>query len=172
MLMNPDHKDEVFHANGSQHIFGAPIKIFTIGFRGKTAEQFFGLLSTSGVKRVIDVRLNNTSQLAGFTKKRDLEYFLRRICGIEYLHIKELAPSAGLLASYRKKTISWDQYEREFKSLLERRRVEQHFDPALLADSCLLCAEETPEKCHRRLVAEYFESHWRQRLGPIKIIHL
>ena len=71
------------------------MRLFTIGFTKKSAEGFFTNLSKAGVKRVIDIRLNNMSQLAGFTKRDDLRYFLRTICNIDYIHLPELAPNKG-----------------------------------------------------------------------------
>jgi hypothetical protein len=106
------------------------MKIFTIGFTKKSAETFFTRLKEAGVRRLVDVRLNNVSQLAGFTKRDDLEYFTRAICGIEYVHVPELAPTAGILAAYRKqKNGDWQAYEREFLDLMRSRRVEDTAHP-------------------------------------------
>lgn len=142
--------------------------IYTIGFTKKSAEQFFGLLERAGVRRVIDVRLRNNSQLAGFAKKEDLAYLLRRLAGIEYVHELLLAPTPEILDGYRKRRLSWDVYEERFLELMKTRQVEQRLSPEVLADACLLCSEARPERCHRRLVAEYLQSHWR----GLEIIHL
>jgi uncharacterized protein (DUF488 family) len=145
------------------------MKIFTIGFTKKSAEAFFTRLQDAGVRRLIDVRLNNVSQLAGFTKKEDLKYFTRAICGIEYLHLPELAPTAEILDPYKKqKNGDWQLYERQFLELMRSRRVEETIPPELLDRGCLLCSEETPDHCHRRLVVEYLSERW----GGIEVEHL
>ena len=142
--------------------------IYTIGFTKKSAELFFGLLERAGVRRVIDVRLRNNSQLAGFAKKEDLAYLLRRLAGIEYVHELLLAPTPEILDGYRKRRLPWDEYEKRFLELMKTRQVEQRLSPEMLADACLLCSEARPERCHRRLVAEYLQSHWR----GLEIVHL
>src|SRR5271157_6132758 len=135
--------------------------IFTIGFTRKSAETFFTRLKEARVRRSVDVRLNNVSQLAGFTKKGDLRYFTKAICGIEYVHLPELAPTADILDSYKKrKNADWQAYERRFVELMRSRRIDKIVPRELLADGCLLCSEETPEHCHRRLVAEYLREKW------------
>ncbi len=139
---------------------GARITIFTIGFAKKPAERFFTALQGAGVRRVVDIRLKNVSQLAGFTKKDDLAYFLRAIAGIEYEHLPLLAPTEEILAAYKKKAIDWAEYERRFLALLAERRVEEKLTPEALDRACLLCSEPSPRKCHRRLVAEHFKSVW------------
>ena len=142
--------------------------IFTIGFTKKSAETFFTRLKTPGVKRLVDVRLNNTSQLAGFTKKDDLRYFTKAICDIDYLHLPELAPTPEILDAYKKsRHADWRQYEREFLELMQSRRIE-NTPREILDGGCLLCSEQTPEHCHRRLVAEYLKEHW----GDVTIEHL
>jgi uncharacterized protein (DUF488 family) len=138
-----------------------PITVFTIGFTGKTAEEFFETLRKAGVRRLVDVRLNNVSQLAGFTKKRDLEYFLRSITGIAYAHEPSLAPTKDILDAYKSKRIDWCQYESQFKQLLHSRRPHEQLTPGELDRACLLCSEPTPEHCHRRLVAEYLKEQWK-----------
>ncbi|WP_066379349.1 MULTISPECIES: DUF488 family protein [unclassified Anabaena] len=145
------------------------VNLFTIGFTQKKAEQFFETLIKAGVKRVIDTRLNNASQLAGFTKKQDLEYFLRRIGGIEYIHILDLAPTKEILDEYKKKRINWATYEERFNQLITERQIEKKVSPHLLDEGCLLCSEAKPHNCHRRLVAEYLQ---RQLDTAIKIHHL
>lgn len=144
------------------------IKVFTIGFTKKTAEEFFTILKKAGVKRVIDIRLNNVSQLAGFAKREDLRYFLRAIDGIDYLHRPDLAPTQQLLDAFKNNKGSWLDYERDFLELLSARKAEMNITPELLHEGCLLCSEEKPLQCHRRLVAEYLRSKW----GKMEIIHL
>jgi len=144
------------------------ITLFTIGFTGKSAQEFFEILRGAGVRRLVDTRLNNVSQLAGFTKKRDLEYFLRAVADIDYAHELQLAPTKDILDSYKKKKIDWDQYERGFLQLMESRQPDKQFGPDELDRACLLCSEPTAEHCHRRLVAEYLKSHW----DGVEIQHL
>lgn len=144
------------------------IRLYTIGFTRKSAEAFFNALRRAGVRQVMDIRLNNVSQLAGFAKRDDLAFFLKAICGIEYVHRPDLAPTRDLLERYRKKTIGWDGYEREFTELMQERGIQTSVDPSALDKACLLCSEPTPERCHRRLVAEYL----RDRLGNISLCHL
>lgn len=136
------------------------MKLFTIGFTNKKAETFFEKLRNAGVKRVIDVRLNNVSQLAGFSKKEDLKFFLRAVAGIEYVHLAELAPTKELLDAYKKHKGDWSTYEREFLELMERRRIESSLAREIVDQGCLLCSEDKPHHCHRRLVAEYLQQHW------------
>ncbi|MFA5180997.1 MAG: DUF488 domain-containing protein [Syntrophales bacterium] len=145
-----------------------PIDLYTIGFTKKSAEGFFTMLIRVGVKRVIDIRLNNTSQLAGYTKKDDLAYFLRAIGGIDYLHRPDLAPSPEIFDAFKKNSGDWSVFERDFLALMAERKIEAHLDPALLHEACLLCSEEKPRNCHRRLVAEYLRERW----GAIDIHHL
>jgi len=144
------------------------LSLYTIGFTKKSAEQFFESLRKSKVKRVIDIRLNNISQLAGFTKKNDLKYFLKQICGIDYLHMPELAPTKSILDAYKKKGADWQLYERQFLALLAERGIEHKLPKETIDGACLLCSEEKPEKCHRRLVAEYLKEKW----GNLRITHL
>lgn len=136
------------------------ITLFTIGFTGKSAKEFFEKLRRAGVRRLVDTRLNNVSQLAGFTKKRDLEYFLHAIAEIDYVHDVQLAPTKDILDAYKKKRINWDEYERRFRQLMDTRHPDKRLSPHELNLSCLLCSEPTPEHCHRRLVAEYLRTHW------------
>lgn len=144
------------------------MKVHTIGFTKKSAAQFFETLRQSGAKRVVDVRLHNVSQLAGFAKKDDLEYFLRQICGMEYVHLPELAPTKAMLDAYRKEHHDWDTYQQEYLALLDERRIAQMPIKRAIASACLLCSEATPEHCHRRLAAEYLNRHW----GGVEIVHL
>lgn len=136
------------------------MKIFTIGFTKKNAEQFFALLDRPDLVRVVDIRLNNSSQLAGFTKSEDLRFFLRRIVGKDYVHMPDLAPSAAMLKTYRDDSGDWAGYERDFLALMTSRRVATTVPKNLIDGGCLLCSEATPEKCHRRLVAEHLASCW------------
>jgi uncharacterized protein (DUF488 family) len=140
---------------------GHAITIFTIGFAGHGAEEFFGKLQQAGVKTIFDVRLNNVSQLAGFAKRKDLEYFLRTICGIDYVHDTTLAPTKDILDDYKKKRIEWEEYEERFNRLLASRRIESHLTPDELDQGCLLCSEHEHQHCHRRLVTDYFREKWR-----------
>jgi uncharacterized protein (DUF488 family) len=118
-------------------------------------------LKNTGVKRLVDVRLNNVSQLAGFTKKEDLRYFTKAICNIDYVHLPELAPTAEILDPYKKaKNGDWQLYERQFAGLMRSRHIESTTSRELLDGGCLLCSEEKPHHCHRRLVAEYLKEHW------------
>jgi uncharacterized protein (DUF488 family) len=133
--------------------------LYTLGFTKKDAEQFFTLLLRADVRTVIDVRLNNVSQLAGFAKRNDLAFFLRKICDCTYLHLQELAPTKELLDSFKHSNISWAQYERSFNGLLATRHTERYIEELDLDHACLLCSEDTPEHCHRRLVAEYLARH-------------
>ncbi len=144
------------------------MRLFTIGFTKKSAESFFSLLSTSGAKRLVDVRLNNISQLAGFAKKDDLKYFLRAICGLDYAHLPELAPTQPMLDAYKKEKGDWAAYEVQFLDLMKSREIEKSLSKDVLSDSCLLCSEDKPKHCHRRLVAEYLRDKWKD----VEIIHL
>ncbi|MCE2698524.1 MAG: DUF488 domain-containing protein [Nostocales cyanobacterium LE14-WE4] len=144
------------------------VDLFTIGFTQKTAQKFFDTLVKSGVKRIIDTRLNNVSQLAGFAKRTDLEYFLRKIGNIEYIHILELAPTKDILDEYKKNKGEWSTYEQKFLHLIAEREIEKKVKPELLDGGCLLCSEAKPHYCHRRLVAEYLSTKW----GNVKICHL
>jgi uncharacterized protein (DUF488 family) len=144
------------------------VKVFTIGFTKSSAESFFERLRTSGAVRVVDVRLNNVSQLAGFAKKNDLKYFLRKICEIEYTHLPILAPTQEMLGRYRGKGGDWRVYEEEFLDLMRRREIYKAVPRETIADACLLCSEDKPQHCHRRLVAEYLAQNW----GDVQIVHL
>lgn len=144
------------------------MKLFTIGFTKKSAEAFFTHLCQSGAKRVIDVRLNNVSQLAGFSKRDDLRYFLKAICGLDYFHLTNLAPTQVMLDEYKKITKDWATYESRFLSLMSTRQVENTLPREVIENACLLCSEEKPDYCHRRLVVEYLQSKW----GNLEISHL
>ena len=145
------------------------MKLFTIGFTRKTAKLFFEKLKTTAVKRVVDIRLNNTSQLAGFAKRDDLVYFLKTICDIDYVHVPELAPTKELMESFKKERGAWKTYEAGYTALLAERNAEDEFLSQTLKDGdCLLCSEHTPERCHRRIVAERFQS----MVNHAEIVHL
>lgn len=145
------------------------MEICTVGFTRHTAEEFFGSLRSAGIERLVDVRLNNTSHLAGFAKRDDLAFFLRELCGAEYVHEPLLAPTPQLLSGYRKGGISWDEYEHAYLDLLAQRRVEEVLSRSLFdRRAVLLCSEHSPEHCHRRLVVEYLDEHW----GGVTAVHL
>jgi uncharacterized protein (DUF488 family) len=145
------------------------MQVFTIGFTKRTAADFFGALRQAGVRRLLDVRLNNSSQLAGFTKAGDLPFFLKEFCGAAYLHEPLLAPTQEMFDSYKKAKGSWADYERRFLQLMAERKIEEKIDRNLFATpTALLCSETTAEHCHRRLVLEYLEEKW----GGLEIVHL
>ena len=144
------------------------MKIYTIGFTKKTAEEFFGTLRSSGASRVVDVRLNNVSQLAGFAKKQDLAWFLKEICGMDYVHLPLLAPTQEILDGYKKLNGDWQVYEGQFLEKMKQRRIEEVVSRDVIAASCLLCSEDRPHHCHRRLVAEYLRKQW----GDVDICHI
>lgn len=144
------------------------MRILTIGFTKKNASQFFGLLKQSRATAIVDTRLNNVSQLAGFTKRDDLEYFARELLGVSYRHDLRLAPTSELLDAYKKGDWTWARYEREYRDLIVHRRLSEVIERAELDNAVLLCSEATPEHCHRRLVAEYFALQW----GGVEVVHL
>lgn len=174
------------------------MKIYTIGFTKKKAEDFFELLRKEGIEQLIDVRINNMSQLAGFTKRDDFIYFLEQILGTEYLHEPLLAPTEELLKDYRtkikdcqtknstknkdkegrKKALEarklckenvWKVYEKTFLKLMSERKIENTIPRDMFAKrTMLLCSELGPENCHRRLVLEYLDKAW----GNIQAVHL
>ena len=144
------------------------MKLFTIGFTKTTAEDFFARLKVAGVRRVVDIRLNNTSQLAGFAKADDLKFFLRAIANIDYIHTPVLAPTQDILDAFKKSKGKWEDYEVAFTRLMDERCIEQAVQKDLFDGGCLLCSEDTPEHCHRRLVAERLRERW----GNVEIIHL
>lgn len=136
------------------------MKLYTIGFTKKSAEKFFGLLRNARVSTLVDVRLNNVSQLAGFAKRDDLRYFLEEICGIGYMHRLDLAPTQPMLDDYKKNVASWTSYEDRFLELMKHRHIEDAISPTILDNAVLLCSEDKAHHCHRRLVAEYLAQHW------------
>lgn len=143
-------------------------KLYTIGFTKKNAQTFFVKLKKEGVTKLIDIRLNNVSQLAGFAKRDDLIYFLREICNCDYLYIPEFAPTKEILDAYKTKQIDWDEYVLRFSKLIKDRKIENIITAEELNNSCFLCSEPTPEQCHRRLIAEYFN----EKFKDIEIKHL
>ena len=145
------------------------MEIYSIGFTQKTAEHFFGLLKRAGIRRLLDVRLNNVSQLAGFTKREDLQFFLKEICGADYQHEPLLAPTQEILDDYKKKKGSWSEYETKFLTLMAERRIEEKIDRSQFSiPTVLLCSEPTAEHCHRRLVLEHLRDKW----GDLEVTHL
>lgn len=144
------------------------IRLFTIGFTRKSAAQFFEGLQKAGVRRVIDTRLNNTSQLSGFAKQIDLQYFLSKISNIDYSHNLSLAPTQEILDAFKKKNLSWEDYSKKYLELIQNRQVESAINEENLQNSCFLCSEDKPHFCHRRIAAEYFQSHFNN----IEVIHL
>lgn len=145
------------------------MEVYTIGFTQKTAAEFFGLLRRAGIKHLLDVRLNNSSQLASFTKRDDLPFFLAELCGADYLHEPLLAPTQEMLDAYKKQKGSWQEYEHRFLALMAQRQIETRLRPEMFAiPTVLLCSEATAEQCHRRLVLEYLRGKW----GGLDIVHL
>lgn len=136
------------------------IKIHTIGFTKKTAEYFFGKLIENNISLLIDTRLNTSSQLSGFAKAKDLEYFLKKICNINYIYRSDLAPTKMILDNYKNKKIEWEQYSYEYINLMEKRLISKKIDKFEIDNSCLLCSEDKPHYCHRRLLAEYLKKEW------------
>ncbi|MCH7543311.1 MAG: DUF488 domain-containing protein [Proteobacteria bacterium] len=143
------------------------MKIFTIGFTKTTAENFFSRLGRSGAKKVVDVRLSNVSQLAAFAKRDDLKYFLGELCHMGYEHNVKLAPTKDMLDAYKKEKGPWEDYERRFLDLMAQRKIEE-IDRDALDGGCLLCSEDKPHHCHRKLVVEYLKQKW----GDVDIVHL
>jgi uncharacterized protein (DUF488 family) len=146
------------------------VEIYTIGFTQTTAERFFGRLKAAGIERLLDVRLNNQSQLAGFAKSKDLPFFLRELVGATYEHDPRLAPDHAILDAYKKrKDMPWSEYEARFLTLMRQRAIERKLDPVSFeTPTALLCSEATAERCHRRLVVDYLSGHW----PDVRAIHL
>lgn len=143
------------------------VKIFTIGFTKTSAENFFGRLNDAKARKLVDVRLNNVSQLAGFAKRDDLKFFAKSLCGMDYIHAPNFAPTKPMLDSYKKGQIPWPKYETKYLDLIIQRKVEK-LRPSELDGCCLLCSEDTPHFCHRRVLAEYLSREW----GGVEIVHL
>ena len=145
------------------------ISVSSIGFTQSTARDFFERLARAKVKKVIDVRLHNTSQLAGYAKSEDLAYFLKKIGGIDYAHLPLLAPTDAMLKAYKKEKGDWGIYEAQFLSLMRERKIETRLNPQMFEGACLLCSEATPHSCHRRLICEYLNDKWD---GTLNVRHL
>ena len=143
-------------------------RVFTIGFTKTTAESFFARLADAGVRTLVDVRVNPTGQLSGFAKQTDLRFFADRLCGIGYRHALHLAPTAEMFKDYRQGRTGWPIYQSRFLDLLAERRTEAQESPETVDGACLLCSEDVPHQCHRRLVAEYLRDRW----GGLDIVHL
>ena len=146
------------------------ITLYTIGFTKKNAKLFFKLLKDAGVKKLVDIRINNASQLAGFAKGSDLEFFMKEICNAEYIHITDMAPTKELLKDYQNKTIDWNGYVAIFNNMLKDRKIAERFHVENFDKSCFLCTEDTPEQCHRRLLVEYLKKQNPDK--DIRIVHL
>lgn len=146
------------------------IKLYTIGFTKKSAERFFTLLKNAGVSKIVDIRLNNSSQLAGFAKGSDLQFFVKNILDASYVHIPDLAPTKELLKSYQDKETTWAEYVHVFSEILKKRHIKERYKVENFDNCCFLCTEDTPEQCHRRLVAEYLRDANPDK--EIKILHL
>ena len=144
------------------------IHLFTLGFTGKSAKEFFTLLRGAKVRRILDIRLKNNSSLAGFTRQAHLPFFLREICGADYKHIPECAPTLEILDVYKKKELPWASYVEQFMPLIKKRKIEKILTPELMDYGCLLCSEPSPGQCHRRLVAEYMQG----LIPELEITHL
>jgi uncharacterized protein (DUF488 family) len=146
------------------------MQVKTIGFTQKSAQRFFTLLQQAEVRTVLDVRLNNTSQLAGFSKKPDLAFFLSALLDIEYIDLRELTPERDHLKRYQTGNLSWDDYASAYIEPLAKRRVESNLDIAMFNGACLLCSEHSPDRCHRRLAVEYLNSRWSHRLSTEHLV--
>jgi uncharacterized protein (DUF488 family) len=145
------------------------MEIYSIGFTKKNAGEFFDALKARGIERLLDVRLNNTSQLAGFAKASDLPYFLREICGAAYEHEPLLSPTQEILDAFKKRKGDWEIYTEAYLDLIRSRKVESVLQPeSFRKKTVLLCSEPTAEQCHRRLALEYLQRHWE----GVKIVHL
>lgn len=145
------------------------ITLYTIGFTKKSAAHFFNLLRDNQVKQLVDVRISNSSQLAGFAKGKDLEFFVKEICHIPYKHIIDFAPTKELLDKWHKEEVTWLEYENIYTAILKERDILRKYGVKQFDGACFLCSEETPENCHRRLLAEYMKKHSAE---DIRIVHL
>lgn len=138
------------------------MKLLTIGFTKKTAEEFFNLLIENKIKTIIDIRRNNKSQLAGYTKENDLKYFLKKVANIDYIYFEEFAPDQTLLKKYRAKEVNWTQYEEEYLNHIKKSNIWKDLDINIFQNACLLCSESSPKKCHRRLLAEFIVNKYKE----------
>jgi len=144
------------------------MRVYTIGFTKKSAREFFDTLRGNSIKQVVDVRINNVSQLAGFTKRDDLSYFLKELCGADYHHFEFLAPTRQMKDEYAESK-DWEAYAREYTELLTRRNVLGELDKSFFErETCFLCAEASPDRCHRALLTQYLQDHW----GEVEVSHL
>lgn len=140
------------------------ISLYTIGFTKKSAERFFNLIRDNGVKQLVDIRISNSSQLSGFAKGSDLDFFVKEICHIPYTHITDFAPTKDLLDRWHKKEVTWEQYEQDYRSILKERNILKNHSIKKLNGACFLCSEDTPDYCHRRLLAEYIKQHSKEEV--------
>ena len=145
-------------------------RLYTIGFTKKTAEQFFELLMQNNVNKIVDVRINNSSQLSGFAKGTDLKYFAKAIGNIDYDYIEDFTPTKELLSDYQNKKIDWEKYLKIYSNLLKEREILKKYDIAEFDGSCFLCSEDKPEYCHRRLLVEFFKTENKD--VNVEITHL
>jgi len=145
------------------------VEIYTVGFAGKSAQAFFGVLKQAGIKRVVDIRLRPNGGLSLFARGSDLPFLLRELCQAEYVHVPLLAPSKELLRDFRRQKLDWPEYERVYRALLDERDVARNLDRSRFdVPAALLCSEATPDQCHRRLAAEYLREHWPE----VAVAHL
>ena len=145
------------------------VTLYTIGFTKKSAAEFFNLLRDNHVKQLVDVRISNSSQLAGFAKGKDLEFFVKEICHIPYKHITDFAPTKDLLDKWHKEEVTWQEYEGIYTSMLKERDILRKYGLKAFDEACFLCSEDTPEQCHRRLLAEYLQKNSKEK---VEIVHL
>ena len=145
------------------------ITLYTIGFTKKSAAQFFNLLRDNQVKQLVDIRISNSSQLAGFAKGKDLEFFTNEICHIPYKHIVDFAPTKELLDQWHKNEVTWTEYVEIYTEMLKDREIVKKYGVKSFDGACFLCSEDTPEQCHRRLLAEYLQEHSKEK---VRIVHL
>ena len=146
------------------------ITLYTIGFTKKNAEKFFTLLRKAEIRKLVDIRINNSSQLAGFAKGQDLEFFVKELCNAEYLHMTDMSPTKELLKDYQDKSIDWNGYANIFQKMLLERKIAKNYPVEFFDKACFLCTEETAENCHRRLVVEHLKSMNPEK--EVRIIHL
>lgn len=145
------------------------IPVTTIGFTKSTAEHFFTRIRDAGVRTVVDIRLNNSSQLAGFAKADDLGYFLKHLCGAEYQPQPMLAPTDEIMKAFKRDKGDWGSFRDAFLGLMTERQVETRLSPRMLEAACLLCSEDKPHHCHRALVCEYLNGRWG---GTLSVRHI
>lgn len=144
-------------------------RVFTVGFTEKSAEHFFGLIKSNSINVLFDTRINNVSQLAGFAKNKDLSFFLKELCGTEYIWEPKFAPTKDMLSQYRSKEMEWGEYELRYKDLICKRNVEACYPTDLFIQSCLLCSEHLPHHCHRKILVDYLNEKWEKKM---EVVHL